>query len=365
MMEDKTTEIRLTEALSPRYLLLLYLFIIIGATGYGMSTSGGDFGAYNPEWDGTSSLRTYGTSANTTLTIATNTSQYPMDDASNATVLILSPSTGYTPDERQNITQFVKRGGTVVIADDFGPHTNPLLRAIGATARFNRTELHDTRRYYQSSAFPNVQTSGNHSLTDDVDTVVFNHGTTVKQGNATVLLESSNFSYLDITGNDQLDDSEHLEQRPVGTVEPVGNGSVIAISDPSIFLNAMLEQGDNRELAGNLVRMRSEFVLDYSHTSTLPPLVRLQLAVHRSVVLLIATGGLFVAGLYLAQQLLPEGSHRSRGDSDSDVSRGNLPISAAAIVTYVENRYPEMSAAKFRRVTKEVINDKNNKYNDE
>lgn len=56
------------------------------------------------------------------------------------------------------------------------------------------------------------------------------------------------------------------------TTERLGAGEVVVVSDPSIFINSMLEQPDNRAFTASLVGSHETVFLDFSHTKERPPL---------------------------------------------------------------------------------------------
>ena len=83
------------------------------------------------------------------------------------------------------------------------------------------------------------------------------------------------------------------------TVEPVGDGTVIAVSDPSLFINAMLEQPDNEVFAANIAAANEQTLLDSSHTTPTPPLV-VGLEWLQDTPAVAAVGGVVVVGLVAA-----------------------------------------------------------------
>lgn len=47
--------------------------------------------------------------------------------------MVLSPDKPYTDARTERLREFVRRGGTLVIAEDFGPNDNALLEGVGAS----------------------------------------------------------------------------------------------------------------------------------------------------------------------------------------------------------------------------------------
>jgi hypothetical protein len=60
---------------------------------------------------------------------------------------------------------------------------------------------------------------------------------------------------------------------------------VIVVGDPSLFINSMLDESDNRQFVTALVSQRTHTLLDGSHTAATPPLVGATLALRSSPVL--------------------------------------------------------------------------------
>lgn len=332
-------------------LLLLGLTVAVAATlGVGTSTSAASFNAYNPGWDGTSELRATVEESETDLTIAQTVNAYSQGSPERTVSVVLSPADSY--DNPSTVRQFVQSGGTLVIAEDYGPGGNELLEAVGAEARINDTQLRDERNAGPSPAFPVATPATNHTYTRNVNSVLLNRGGTVEPANATVLLHSSQFSYLDQNENGRLDTDETLARHPVMTVEQVGDGEVVTISDPSIFVNAMLTGRNNRELLENIAGTHERMLFDVSQTSGLPVLVQLQLLLQQSGAVLVAAGTVSVFVLFglLKTNAAIEwvGRQRSR-----DVDRPSL--TTEEITAGIRERHPEWDDHRVQRVTDSLM----------
>ena len=282
----------------PRLVLLglaaaLAVTVVVAA-----GTSSASLGAFNSAWDGTTELRTAAESSGAETTIAQNVSAYGRSGSNETIAVVLSPAEAYNDSEAAAVERFVRDGGTLLVAEDYRPHGNALLEAVGAQARVTGVPLRDERNAGPSPAFPKTRPIETHPLTSGVDELMLNHGTTVEPGNATVLVESSAYSYLDRNRNEELDDTESLARRPVVTAESVGEGSVVVVSDPSVFLNAMAERGDNAAFTRAVVTSHDAVLLDVSHSPALPPLVTLRLALEGSGVALFLAGTLSVLALF-------------------------------------------------------------------
>jgi len=337
----------------PRLLLVGLTVALVLTLGVVATTSTDAFGAYNAAWDGTSELRQTATATGTEPTVARNVSAYRTAAANQSVAVILSPSEPYRTGEASAVGAFVQAGGTLVVAEDYGPHGNDLLDAIGAEARVSGVPLRDERRAGPSPAFPRASTVGNHSAVAGVDRLMLNHGTTVQPGGATPLAMSSEYSYLDRNRNAQLDDAETLRERPVVTAESLGDGTVIVVSDPSLFLNAMLERADNGAFARNLVAPHGTVLLDVSHTASLPPLVAVRLTLQESALPAFAAGTLStLLFVVLSRPGLVERVRRWRAPPSPSPT-----LSADEITTTLRTQHPDWDQERIERVTDSLMNE--------
>lgn len=268
----------------PRLLLvslsgLLFIILLVG-----VSTSTAAFSPYNANWDGTGEFRQLASSTGDS-TIVTNTSQYTQVNSSDAVAFVFAPEEEYSPTDVAVVRQFVLSGGTLVVADDYGAIGNRLLGDIGANASFDGRILRDNRNNFRSPSTPVVADPSNHELVSNVESITLNYGTAIESSGTTPLINSSEFSYLVTTENETLNDADKLQQSPVATVESIGQGQVIAVGDPSIFINSMIDKSDNRQFAVNLIEYQPDVVFDQSHTSSPPPLVQLVLTLRSSPLL--------------------------------------------------------------------------------
>lgn len=342
-------------------LLLVALVVTVAVTGVvAASTSQSAFGAYNPAWDGATDLRDLANEAGAEPQIALNTTSYAEADPSGTIAVILSPDEPYTPSERTSVTSFVEEGGTLVIAEDYGRHTTSLLQALGLETSVDGAPLRDEQEYYRSPAFPLATNVSDSTETEGVDQLTLNHGTSLETNRSangtTVFVSSSEFAYLDQNGNGSLDESEALASRPVVVRETVGSGSVYVVSDPSIFINAMLERPGNAQFARNLFGAHERVVLDYSHLFGTPPLMRAVLTLQgeslwQLLLAVLGLGAIVVSGRL--RELLADLWERA-----TDGESNELALSEAdpeEIVAYLSRRHPDWDEDRIRRVMRGVI----------
>jgi hypothetical protein len=343
------------------------------------STTGAAFGVYNPAWDGTSDVRELA-DQHTDSRVLLDTSAYERGAANGTVAVILSPTEPYGSNDTRRVREFVNGGGTLVIADDFGPHSNSLLNEVGASARFNGTQLRDERHYYRAPSLPVATNVSETRYTNGVDQLTLNKGTAVDAGNATVVATTSSFAYLDRNGTGNLSAGDELDEYPVVTTERVGDGRVIAVGDPSLFINAMLSQPDNTAFAAALFDTHDRALLDYSHAGEQPPLAAAALIFRSSTALQLGVGALGIGAVWgygwFSQGVVPalrrfllwvlpaEWRHRLpvwiRGPvGDDEVA------DEEAILAVLRDRYPNWDEARLRRVMTDVLSERTRENADE
>jgi len=336
----------------PRVLLVALVAVVLLALLATAGTSSASLGAFNPSWDGTSEVRSVADTTDTEPVIARNVSAYQNASPNRTIAFVMSPTEPYSDTESQAVASFVRAGGTVLVAEDYGSHGNDLLRAVGADARVTGVSLRDEQRQGSSPAFPRATPQSNHPYTANVSGIMLNHGSTIDAANATPLFVSSEFSYLDRNRNEELDDSEVLQRHPVVTVESVGAGTVIVVSDASVFLNAMHERSDNAAFARALLAPHDAVLLDVSHTEPLPPLVRAQLLLQRSGLASFLVGTVSILVLFTLTTPHAIGE-RVRAWRRTDYSEPTL--TAEDIATAIQARHPEWDDSRVERVTNSLI----------
>lgn len=267
----------------PRLLLAGILLITVTTAIFGLSTSSVAFGSHNPSWDGARDLRSVAATNGADVELTQSVAAYNSQSANQTTAFVLSPTDAYAQSDVEAVSGFLDRGGTVIVAEDFGTPANSLLRELGVTARFDGRLLRDEQHYYRGPAFPVALNVADSPLTANVSRLTLNHGTAIEPtANSTVVVNSSEFTYFDENHNGELDESEVVRERPVVVTERIDDGRVILVSDPSMFINAMLDAPDNRQFVQNLVADSNHVLIDYSHRSGVPWAVAIVLAVAES-----------------------------------------------------------------------------------
>ncbi|WP_165872062.1 DUF4350 domain-containing protein [Natrarchaeobius halalkaliphilus] len=271
---------------------------VVATLAVGATASTTAFGPFNSEWDGGSEFRErVADDPETDGEILLKTTEYEALSDSETVAVVVAPEEAYADAEADRVRGFVERGGTLVVFDGVDHHGSDLLVNVGAHARFTGQHLRDEYRYDRGPMMPIATPATNHTLTDGVDRLTLNHATAVDPDpssdsdrasrNVTVLFETSEFARLEESRMDRASETRAVAERndesgpgpvssvgsyPVATVEPVGDGRVVVVGDPSITINAMIDRPDNDDFLSNLHTGTDRVALDVSHGESLPPL---------------------------------------------------------------------------------------------
>ena len=262
----------------------------------GGGTSAAAFSPFNPGWEGLAALNDIADETGVDRETITDAEAYADLSGDGTIAVIIDPGT-YSEQEITAIAGFLDRGGTVVIATREPATGGELLSALGSDIAVDGDPLRDDHEYDPTPDFPRVTTVANNSVAENAEGMTLNHGTALTvEGDARPVANSSGYSYLDRTGDGAPGDDNELGARPVVAVDEVGSGTVIAVSDPSVFINAMLERDANRALAAGILAEGQVVVIDRS-AGDIPPLASLVLAIRGSPVLAVGVITALVGGL--------------------------------------------------------------------
>ena len=254
----------------PRVLLVVVAVVVVLGVGTAAAISLEPFNPYNPTWEGTSEFRSdviHGGEHDGEVMYRFG---YDDLDGEGTVAFVVAPTDGYDAADVEAISSFLDRGGTLIVLDNFGEHGPALLDDLGADARLDGQVLRDDRYYDVGPAMPVANQISPHDLTVGVETLALNFGTAIRVDSAEVLIATSEFAYLG-PELEELDD-EDLRSYAVATVEPMGDGQLVVVGDPSITINEMLDRGDNRVFLEALVADAEHVVMDVSRAGGVPPL---------------------------------------------------------------------------------------------
>lgn len=221
-----------------------------------------DYNLQNTDWNGLSHLAsaTHVTPLYSTASLA--------GPGSGRTLMIVNPTNSFTKAESTQILAFMHSGGKVVVADDFG-NADSLLNDIGSPITIDPVLLCQYENYYVNQTFP-IITNISSPYAQNVRQLVLNHPASLNvTGDVEVLASSSDRSWLDYNGNLLLDSNEQMGTYPVAARTTYAGGELIVISDPDIFVNSMLDKGDNAAFMSDV--FTGQVAVDVSHGMDVTP----------------------------------------------------------------------------------------------
>jgi len=186
---------------------------------------------------------------------------------------IIGPSVEFSRRESSNIRSFLKYGGTVLLADDFGTG-NSLLEALEVPAKFSKKPLADLLYYEKEPSFPLIIDFAQSQVTVNVSAIVLNHPTyiEIRDSNFVARLAlSSMFSFIDLNRDNRPEPNATIDSYPVLASASIGEGLLVLVSDPSMFMNEMIDLNDNMQLFRNLLEMgHDSLFLEVAHLGKTP-----------------------------------------------------------------------------------------------
>jgi len=246
-----------------------------------------DFSIFNTGWNGTSKLAvstyqagkftptfTFG-ATDTDITITQlGLGEIELDPMTDSLVII-GPSKSFTERDGEIVSSFVKEGGLLLIADDFGTG-NSLLERIDSKSRFSEKLVMDLsfEKQPEFSVCFNIEED---PLTNNVSRLLLNYPSslTINSSTTDAIAFSSVASWLDLDGDRMRGWEEPRGPFPIIARERRGNGTIILLADPSVLINGMREQLDNDVFAENLIEEisigRLAVYFDESHRDYFDP----------------------------------------------------------------------------------------------
>jgi len=216
--------------------------------------SPGDFLSDNPSWNGMSDFIEE-------FHARPIKSLRDLPPAPADTMLIVVPYERFAQDELASLDSFLRRGGTLLLMDDYG-YGNEVLSYLGAPVRFSGQPLLDPLYTYRNEQFPRVQNVD--ASVQDLADLALNHATALADVPAeATLVTSSSFSFLDLDGNGNWDPDDSRGPFPVAARQRVGDGSLVVVADPSIVINSMNVGGNYAFI--KVMQGERQVLVDESH----------------------------------------------------------------------------------------------------
>lgn len=242
-----------------RFLIILTIAVVVALTvAVWFIPSEEDFRVENPSWNGLQD-------------ISGNYSALPLQSLSDlpplsiGSTLILIPYLDLTAAELEQLDSFITQGGRLVLADDYG-YGNQILEYLGFEERFTGETLLDPMVNYKNQQFPKIFRLEPSPLTNNVTSLVLNHATCLSHVSTNnTLAMSSSFSFLDLNNSGNREEPEPKGPLPVISHRQLGNGEVILVSDPSLFINSMETIEGNATFIKNITSTAANLYIDQSH----------------------------------------------------------------------------------------------------
>lgn len=226
----------------------------------------GDFRTENPFWNG---LATFNSHFN--VTSIDSLDRLPLD--TERTALLIVPYEQFSSSELELLKSYVSNGGTLVVLDDYG-FGNQVLKGIGLDLTFTGKPLLDPLFNYRNKFLPKITDFADTPMATNVSSVFFNHPSSLSDTpGVTVAAYSSRFSFLDVNGNDAWDADEPTGPLPVVAYCKVDQGYVVAVADPSLLINGMIELEDTLQFIDNVAGLqgtKAQIFVDQSHLPKAP-----------------------------------------------------------------------------------------------
>lgn len=232
-------------------LLLLIAGLIVTAQ---FATTGDEYSRYNINWNGTSDF--FGLAADEQYV-------YSYDDLrsaeSGSTLLIIAPGTGFA-----GLADYLYQGNTVIIADQ-SENANIFLEQIGSTIRVHNAQIRSTSMEYKDMGIFRGTVEGD-LFGSNVTTLTFDYPGYLTGGD--VIAATSHLSWIDTNANNIPDSNESLKVYSLIASENIGNGRVIVIADPSVFINSMLVRTHTENMQVINALLEEDLIIDQTNSNT-------------------------------------------------------------------------------------------------
>lgn len=207
-----------------------------------------DFDLSNPYWNG-----------HLKLSMAVNASVLDVEvyepDPRSTVLFVIGPSPNVTEERVHAWRRYVEDGGTLVLMDETCS-INSVLEAFGLQVRVDGRYMLDTVFYHNGWRIPKIINVGESELMRNISVILMDVPSilniTGQESGLRVLAYSSSFSFLDLDGDGNPSSGEPVGPFPVAVEVTYGKGRVVLFSDSSLFINGIIELGDNLQLLRNI-----------------------------------------------------------------------------------------------------------------
>ena len=261
------------------FLVFAGIFLLILPISVPTIKTSADFSMFNTDWDGCSEFAKVLVDRGRLAPVL-----YPyntIDFKEEGVLIVVGPDMGFSSLEIEKVRDFVEKGGTLFIADDFG-RANNLLTGLGVRGRFSDKRLGDIF-YSRRADFPVVARIEDPQLAYDVEGLVLNVPSVITGLEGGEEAEEGVFSSkVSVVG-----EGGNRKSYPIMAETKYGAGRVILLSDPDILINDM--NAENGKFIDNLAGYLSPgsgsgvFYFDDGHHSEFNPYSISTIYIHREL----------------------------------------------------------------------------------
>jgi len=230
-----------------------------------LSANNLEFSRYNTGWNGTSS---FFSDLDRHRTLDSSDPGSLAGHPPNSTLLIIAPDQHPAAAQLAAYGAFLREGNTIFLADDFGTG-NEILTGIGSRITILPGNLSSLDRHYDDPYLITVYRTAAESPFPLPEDFVLNRPAPLDGGSPLML--TSVMSWTDANGDHRLNTKEDMGTFPVMVTESVGPGTVIVLSDPSIFINSMYNQpenSNNRDFIKKIITPEGMVLIDQMNSRT-------------------------------------------------------------------------------------------------
>lgn len=251
------------------YPLLIFagIFLLIVPTAVPMLKTSADFCMLSTNWNGCSQFAKVLYERGNLVWIMNPYNTLDLDEK--GVLIVVGPDVDFSSLEIEAVSNFLNRGGTLLLADDFGT-ANTLIAGLGIAAKFYDSPLGDIF-YCKRADFPVVARIEDPGLAYNVEKLVLNVPSVITGS------EGEAFSSkVSVVGGKR-------RSYPIMAETRYGEGRVILLSDPDIVINDMMTE--NRNFVENLVAYLGSdlFYFDDAHHPDFNPYSITTVYVHREL----------------------------------------------------------------------------------
>lgn len=213
-------------------LLILTAAVMLGQ----FAGSSDEYSRYNTGWNGTSSF--FGQ-------IPDSQCIWDADSLTGKTgtlLLVISPSHDFTG---EGLSAYLRAGNTILLFDQAG-NANAFLSSLGSSITVHDAEVRSSNMEYKDAGLFRADVLENLFGTN-VTHLFFNYPGYVTGGET--VIQTSPLSWVDLDGDNTADANEPLKVYSLAASDTIGNGRIVVVADPSLFVNSMLDRKHTENMA--------------------------------------------------------------------------------------------------------------------